>query len=149
MSLARAGGLRIVLVSLALVGLYCGTAGAGPVRSAGADGMDHWYGRAGGLTGSDEVSGAEAWKKPGQPLEVGIPANSGSLYFNDQGGIRTEPNMRSNEGAVSVGLPANSGSLYFNDQGGIRTEANMRSGGESATAQQGASSQRESSPTEH
>ena len=149
MSLARGRGLRIVLVSLVVVGLYCGTAGAATVHSAGTDGMDHRYGRAGGITGSDAVSEPDSWKKPGQPLEVGIPANSGSLYFNDQGGIRSKADMRSDEGAVSVGLPANSGSLYFNDQGGIRTKPNMRSYGEGETAQPAASSQRESSPTEH
>jgi hypothetical protein len=149
MNLARVRGFRIVLAGLALAGLYCGFAGAATVHSAGTEGMDHRYGRAGGLTGSDSVTEPATWKEPGQPLEVGIPANSGSLYFNDQGGIRSEPNMRSAEGPVGVGLPANSGSLYFNDQGGIRSKPNMRPYGENETAPSAASSQPGSLPTQH
>jgi hypothetical protein len=96
MNLTTTRRYRIALASLALTGLCCGTAGAATVRGAGTEGMDHWYGRAGGLAGSDSVSEAPAWQKPGQPLDVGLPANSGSLYFNEaQRGIRTKPNMRS------------------------------------------------------
>ena len=152
MNLTTARRYRIALAALALTGLCCGTAGAATVRGAGTGGMDHWYGRAGGLAGSDSVNELPAWQKSGQPVEVGVPANSGSLYFNEaKGGFFDKANVRSNEGPVGVGLPANSGSLYFNEaQGGIRSKPSMRSYGENETGQSAASAQQEpASSNEH
>jgi len=123
---------RIGLASLALAGVYCGTAGAAGVTERNVEDMDHWYGRAGGPAASDAVGEANAGQT-GKSVVVGVPANSGSLLYNDAGGIRSKANMRSNEGPVQVGLPANSGSLLYNDAGGIRSEPHMRSEAERPT----------------
>jgi hypothetical protein len=118
---------RIGLASLALAGFCCGTAGAAGVSERNIEDMDHWYGRAGGPTGSDAIGEANAGQT-GKSVAVGVPANSGSLLYNDAAGIRSEPNMRSNEGSVQVGLPANSGSLLYDEAGGgIRSKPHMRS----------------------
>ena len=141
-------GFRITLASLAVAGLCGSLADAATVRS-GTAGMDHWYGRAGGLTGSDSVSEAGARPELGQPLEVGVPANSGSLMFNDVQGVRATPNLRTGEAPVEVGLPANSGSLLFNDVQGIRSKPNLRPYDETDTGQAASSSQLEPPPNQH
>lgn len=134
---------RIALASLALAGLYCGTAGAAGVSERSIEDMNQWYGRAGGPALSDAISEANA-EQQGKSVAVGVPANSGSLLYDDAGGgIRSKPNMRSNEGPVQVGLPANSGSLFYDDAGGgIRSTPHMRSepGQPTASLQQGPAS---------
>ena len=62
---------RIALTLIALVGLYSGAGGAATVRSSSTDAMDHSYGRAGGLTGSEVVSEPHAWQQGGPPVQVG------------------------------------------------------------------------------
>jgi hypothetical protein len=121
-------GYRMALASLAFAGLCCGTAGAAGVSEKALEDMNHWYGRAGGPTASDAITDANA-SQAGKSVEVGVPANSGSLYYNEAGGgIRSEPNIRSSAGPVQVGVPANSGSLYYDEAGGgIRSKPHMRS----------------------
>jgi hypothetical protein len=127
MNATRARRYRIALASLALAGLYCGTAGAAGVSERNIEDMNQWYGRAGGAALPDAVSEASA-RRDGKSVTVGVPANSGSLLYDDGGGIRSKPNMRSNEGAIQVGLPANSGSLFYDEAGGgIRSTPHMRS----------------------
>ena len=119
---------RIGLASLALAGLCCGTAGAAGVSERSIEDMNHGYGRAGGPAGSDAISEANGWQG-GKSVGVGVPANSGSLLYDEGGGgIRSKPSMRSNERSVDVGLPANSGSLLFDEAGGgIRSKPHTRS----------------------
>jgi len=146
MTFTTARRFAVVLVGLAAAALG-GSAGAATVRSASTDDMNHWYGRAGGLAGSDAVSKP---KKAGQPLEVGMPANDGSLLFNDVQGIRATPNIRTTASPVQVGLPANDGSLFFNEaQGGIRSTPNMRPRDETDAGQPSVSGQLAPAPQEH
>jgi len=62
---------RIALGAMVLAGCCCGVATAATVRGGSADAMDHWYGRAGGLSGSDIVGVPAAWLKGGQAVDVG------------------------------------------------------------------------------
>ena len=62
---------RIALGAMVIAGCCCGVATAATVRGGNADAMDHWYGRAGGLSGSDIVSEPPAWLKGGQAVDVG------------------------------------------------------------------------------
>jgi|SRR5690349_4762855 len=128
-----------------------GIAMAAVVRSPGSDGMDHWYGRAGGLAGSDMVSEPSDWQRPGHAVAIGMPANSGSLYFNEgQGGFASEARVRSNESGVTVGLPANSGSLYFNEgQGGILSKPHLRPDASESAQPAAAMKSETGSGTEH
>ena len=144
MNATRARRYRIALASLALAGLYCGTAGAAGVSERNIEDMNHWYGRAGGAALPDAVSEANA-PQEGKSVTVGVPANSGSLFYDDAGGgIRSKPSMRSNMGPVQVGIPANSGSLLYDDAGGgIRSKPHVRS----ETGQPTASLQQEAAPS--
>jgi hypothetical protein len=120
--------LSMTLAAATLACLGCSIAMGATVRSAGSEGMDRWYGRAGGVVGSDAVNQSPDWQKPGHPIAIGMPANSGRLYFNEgQGGFASDAHMRSNQNGVTVGLPANSGSLYFNEgQGGFLAKPHLR-----------------------
>ena len=141
MNSAKASGYRIALASLAVASLYCGAVGAAGVSERAVGEMEQWYGRAGGPAPADSVSAAQVPQQGSKPVGVGVPANSGSLLYDEAGGgIRSKPNMRSNEGSIQVGLPANSGSLYYDDAGGgIRSEPRMRPSGQDQTKQPTAS----------
>jgi len=74
-----------------------------------------------GTAGADDVHGSGR-------VGVGLPANSGSLLYEDGGGIRSNPRMSSSVSPIQAGLPANSGSLLYEDGGGIRSKPRMSSG---------------------
>jgi len=143
-------GCRIALASFAFAGLYCGTAGAGPigvgVPSANSGSLLYDEAHGGFVSKPSIRSGADS-------VQVGVPANSGSLYYNEgQGGILSKPNIRSSTGTVQVGAPqANSGSLYYNEaQGGFLTKPSMRTSGANGAGQPTASLQQEpGSKNEH
>ena len=143
MNSTKAWGYRIALAGFAIAGLYCGAAGAAGVSARAANEMDHWYGRSGGPAPSDLQSTVRAPQQGSKAVEVGVPANSGSLFYDEAGGgIRSKPSMRSSDARVEVGLPANSGSLYYDEaRGGIRSEPSMRSPGPEETKQPTASLQ--------
>jgi len=124
MNSATARRYRIALASLALAGLYCGTAGAAPVGvGAPANSGSLLYNEAQG-----GIRETPSMRSNTGGIHVGAPANSGSLLYDEAyGGIRSTPSMRSDTGGVQVGVPANSGSLMYNEaQGGIRSTPNMR-----------------------
>ena len=141
MSSTKGGGYRIALASLVVAGLYCGAAGAAGVSERSVGEMDQWYGRAGGPAPTDSVSAAHVPQQGSKAVGVGVPANSGSLLYDEAGGgIRSNPNIRSNEAPIQVGLPANSGSLLYDEAGGgIRSEPKMRSSGQEEAKQPTAS----------
>ena len=62
---------RTALGAMVLAGCCCGVATAATVRGGNGDAMDHWYGRAGGLSGSDIVTEPHAWLKGGAAVAVG------------------------------------------------------------------------------
>ena len=143
MNSTKARRYHIALAGVALAGVCSGAALAAGVSEHAVDGMDHWYGRSGGPAPSDSVGAAHVPQQGGKTLEVGVPANSGSLLYNDAGGgIRSQPSMRSNEKSIQIGVPANSGSLLYNEAGGgIRSKPSMRSLGQKETQQPRASLQ--------
>ena len=138
MNSIKARRYGIAVTSLALAGLYCGAAWTAGVSERAVEEMDHWYGRAGGPAPSDLAGAARAPQQSVKAVEVGVPANSGSLLYDEAaGGIRSKPSMRSDEGRIQVGLPANSGSLYYDEaRGGIRSEPSIRPSGQEDTKQQ-------------
>ena len=124
MNSTTARGYRFALAGLAVVGFYCGAAGAAAVGvGTPANSGSLMYDEAhGGIRSAPSMRANEG------KIGVGVPANSGSLMYDEaHGGIRSAPNMRPTTGAVQVGVPANSGSLMYNEaQGGIREKPNMR-----------------------
>ena len=143
MNSTKARRYGIALTSLALAGLYCGAAWTAGVSERAVEEMNHWYGRAGGPAPSDLATTARLPQQGIKGVEVGVPANSGSLLYDEAGGgIRSKPSMRSDEDRIQVGVPGNSGSLFYDEaRGGIRSEPSIRPSGQEDTKQSTASSQ--------
>lgn len=64
-------GRRLTLAAaIAATGLYWAAADAAVVHGASTDAIEHSYGRAGGLAGSDEVSEPKTWEGAGPSVTV-------------------------------------------------------------------------------
>jgi hypothetical protein len=91
---ARTLGRRLTLAAaMTLSGFYGAAADAAVVHGASTDAIEHSYGRAGGLTGSDEVSEPKAWEETAPTVTV--------TYSPDVAQWTNMPRDQAHEGPVT------------------------------------------------
>jgi hypothetical protein len=99
MSARNTIGRRLAVVAaMTAAGLYWTAAGAAVVHGGNTDEMAHWYGRAGGLTGSDAVSRPVARADDGPSVGVS--------YSADLAKWTNMPRDQAKEGPVTDSLSA-------------------------------------------